>query len=180
MWKGTYEATKAAESRTVLFQGAIEGFTERPIWGHGTGAWAMKEAGVDKRLYPHNIILELLYENGLIGATVLTLFFWLVFVRWRRASKLVQLYELDTEIFQIVQMEFLLFIFAFLQSMKSGDIDSNRPMFVYAGLIVVTSSMVRRIVENIDLSNEFLIMEQPVLSSEAVFDGTVFDSRQCE
>ncbi len=159
MWRSSYDARKSASSRTRLFELTIEESSEHLIFGHGTGAWAVDRGGQDVREYPHNIILELLYEQGLAGVIVLSLFLWLIFRRWRKASKFVHLYKLDIETSQFVHISILLFLFAFIQSMKSGDIDSNRFMFFCAGLVVAVFSQVHRMVEEVSLESELIAQE---------------------
>lgn len=156
VWKSGYHMKEAAYARTEMFIWTARRFPERLILGHGTGAFAIDRGGQDEREYPHNIMLELLYEQGLVGAVIVGLFLWLIFRRWRQASRFVYLYELDIGIFQIVHMAGLLFLFLFTQAMKSGDINDNRFMFFCAGLVVAVFSLVRRTVEEISLENELI------------------------
>lgn len=156
VWKSGYHMKEAAYARTEMFIWTARRFPERLILGHGTGAFAIDRGGQDIREYPHNIMLELLYEQGLVGAVIVGLFLWLIFRRWRQASRFVYLYELDIGIFQIVHMAGLLFLFLFTQAMKSGDINDNRFMFFCAGLVVAVFSLVRRTVEEISLENELI------------------------
>jgi len=154
LWSGSYELGTDVSKRTNLFSWALERFPERPVFGHGTGSFAVGYGGQDVRLYPHNIIIESLYEQGLAGGITLILFVWLIFRRWKHASKLVRLYELDIGIFQIVHTAGLLFLFSFIQAMKSGDLDSNRFMFFQAGMVVAAFGLVYRRVEEISSENE--------------------------
>ncbi|GAG88691.1 unnamed protein product, partial [marine sediment metagenome] len=136
VWKSGYHMKEAAYARTEMFVWAARRSTERPIIGHGTGAFAIDRGGQDIRAYPHNILLESLYEQGLVGAVIVSLFLWLIFRRWRQASRFVYLYELDIGTFQIVHIVGLLFLFLFTQAMKSGDVNDNRFMFFCAGLVI--------------------------------------------
>lgn len=156
VWKSGYHMKEAAYARTEMFIWTVRRFPERPILGHGTGAFAIGRGGQDERAYPHNIILELLYEQGLVGAVIVSLFLWLIFRRWRQASRFVYLYELDIEIFQIVHIAGLLFLFLFTQAIKSFDINGNRLMFFSAGLVIAVFSLVRRMAEEISLENELI------------------------
>lgn len=159
VWRSGYDLKEAFYSRTKRFAWAAERFPERPLLGHGTGAYAVDTGHGDIRTYPHNILLESLYEQGLVGASILSLFLWLILRRWRLASKLVHLYELDIGVFQSVHIAGLLFFFTLTQAMKSGDLDTNRIMFFCAGLVVAASNLVRRTAEEISLEHE-LIPEQ--------------------
>lgn len=154
VWKSGYHVKEALYERTEMFTWTVKRIPERLILGHGTGAFAVDRGGPDVRYYPHNIILESLYEQGLVGAVILSLFLWLIFRRWWQASKLVRLYELDIGIFQAVHIAGLLFLFTLIQAMKSGDIEWNRFMFFCAGLVVAAFSLVRHMAEEISLGGE--------------------------
>jgi O-antigen ligase len=154
LFYGTHEIEPVLSSRTVRWAWTLEHVDENPVFGSGTGAWASDNGYGDTREYPHNIILESLYEEGLVGATVLSLFIFLIFKRWRQASKLISLGEVDTEAFQIIHVVGLLFLLTFLEAMKSGDIEGNRFMFFFAGLVVAVSSLVRHRVEEISSESE--------------------------
>ena len=162
-----YGIGEAARTRTDMVLWATAQFSKHPILGHGTGSFAMDYEGQDKRSYPHNIIIESLYEQGLAGGIILILFLWLIFRRWRLASTLVRLYEMDIEIFQAVHIAGLLFLFSTIQAMKSGDLDGNRFLFFSSGLVVAVLDMVRRRAEEISAENQ----EQ---SEENSFEQTGF------
>jgi len=160
VWKSGYHMKEAAYARTEMFVWTASRFAERPFLGHGTGAFAIDRGGQDIRAYPHNILLESLYEQGLVGAVIVSLFLWLIFRRWRQASRFVYLYELDIGTFQIVHIAGLLFLFLVTQAMKSGDVNGNRFMFFCAGLVIAVFSLVRRMVEEISLENELIAGDQ--------------------
>jgi len=163
LWSGSYELSADVGERTNLFSWALERFPERPVFGHGTGAFAVNWGGQDIRLYPHNILVETLYEQGLVGGIILILFLWLIFKRWRRASKLVNLYGMDMEVYQAVHTAGLLFLFTLLQAMKSGDLDANRATFLCAGLVVTVFRQVYQRVEELSSENESEIDGYPQL-----------------
>jgi hypothetical protein len=58
-----------SNNRMILYGQALEGIANSPVWGNGIGSFQYY-TGV---AYPHNIILELLYEGGLILATPIIL-----------------------------------------------------------------------------------------------------------
>jgi len=156
VWKSGYHMKEAAYARTEMFIWTVRRFPERPILGHGTGAFAIDRGGRDTRIYPHNIILEFLYEQGVVGAVIMSVFLLLIFRRWRQASRFVYLYELDIEVFQIVHIAGLLFLFLFTQAMKSFDINGNRLMFFSAGLVLAVFNLVRRTAEETSLQDEII------------------------
>lgn len=160
--------SEATISRTVPFVWTAKRIPERLIFGHGTGAYAVDTGYEDIRVYPHNILLEALYEQGIVGGIIVVAFLWLIFHRWRLASRLVYLYELDIGLFRTVHIAGLLFLFTFTQAMKSGDLNGNRLMFFCAGLVVAVFTIVRRMVEEAALEHE-LIPEQ-----QQAFEGYEF------
>lgn len=55
--------------------------------GHGTGDYGYFALGHDERAYPHNVLLEVAYENGLIGITFLVAALSYPLVTARRAAQ---------------------------------------------------------------------------------------------
>jgi O-antigen ligase len=155
-----------------LFAWTIERVPERLFLGHGTGAWGFDYSGEDRREAPHNIIMELLYEQGLVGVLLISLFLWVIFVRWRRASKLVYFNGLDMGTFQIVHITGLLFSYTLLQAMGSYDINENRFMFFCAGTVVAAFNCVRHRVEEIYEGTEVVPFQWH--EPEEVYPGAEF------
>ena len=58
-------ADNITNNRIELYKFAWKGFLSSPIWGHGIGAFAVKHGG-----WPHNFILQLLYEGGILLFTL--------------------------------------------------------------------------------------------------------------
>ncbi|MFZ0034819.1 MAG: O-antigen ligase family protein [Sedimentisphaerales bacterium] len=155
MFKGSYELQEAASARTERFVWTATRSFEHPILGHGTGAFVVDRGGEDiGGDYPHNMILELMYEEGLVGVVVGCLFLWFIFRRWRQALKYVNSYGLGIEALQFVHTAGLLFLYALIQAMKSGDLDGNRFMFFCAGFVVAVFNLLRRTIEETSLESE--------------------------
>jgi hypothetical protein len=55
--------------------------------GHGTGDYGYFALGHDERAYPHNVLLEVAYENGLIGLSLLVVALSYPLVTVRRAAQ---------------------------------------------------------------------------------------------
>ncbi|MCK4791199.1 MAG: hypothetical protein KAV87_46130, partial [Desulfobacteraceae bacterium] len=128
------------------------------ILGHGTGAYAVDRNGVDIPDWPHNIILELLYEQGLVGVLLLGLFLWLIFRRWRQAANLSYFCEpsIQVEASHLIHLVGLLFLFNLLQAMKSFDINGNRLVFFSAGLVLAVFSWIRQTAAEAYVEDEFV------------------------
>jgi len=153
-----YETEKLTSVRTEMFRWAWENAKKRLIFGHGTGAYAVDRNGVDTGDWPHNIILELLYEQGLVGVALISLFIWLILWRWRQASKLTYLCEpyMHKEASHILHIAGLLFLFNLLQAMKSFDIVGNRWMFFSAGLVLAAFNCIRQATEEMYVEGELI------------------------
>jgi O-antigen ligase len=121
----------AADSRLSVYKPTLEIFLEHPVAGVGLGKWwdhyrkktmhpgswfATKFKMEKKRdyTYPHNIILEILSELGLIGI----LLFILLFYPYRR-------------LFEIKTGYSLLVILCFLYACTSSDITINSPLMIF-------------------------------------------------
>jgi O-antigen ligase len=175
IWRSSYDTKQASLTRTDLYAWAIERFPERPVLGHGTGAWAVDRENQDITLYPHNIILELLYEQGLVGAALIILFIWFIFRRWRQASRLIYLYEphIHLEIFQLVHIGGLMFLFTLLEAMFSFDINGNRLMFFCAGLVLAVFNWTRRGIGEVYADSELITSDWEQLEGGGFQDAEV-------
>jgi O-antigen ligase len=63
-----HERDYASTTRAEAWIFCCEGAMAAPIAGHGVGSFAMDAWGVDSPVWPHNIVLEMLYELGIPGA----------------------------------------------------------------------------------------------------------------
>lgn len=136
------EGGTSVATRLSLYQAAMELWAKSPIWGIGTGQFGRAVLGEDIRLYPHNIILELGAENGVIGVLVFITMMGVAFAKGficlnsgRGFAKTVAQYLLVVS------------CFALLNAMVSGDINDNRMLFALVGLIAVTPHFQRGVIE---------------------------------
>jgi O-antigen ligase len=124
----------SAAMRLSSYKEAIRLWGNSPIWGIGTGGFAMAVTGsVFVRGYPHNIILELGAENGFLGVLV-----FLVMVGIAFKKGLVCLHTGDKFVRTVSRYLLVVCCFAFLNAMMSGDINDNRILFTLTGLLVAT------------------------------------------
>lgn len=95
------------------------------ILGYGLGSYGIMFAGVDDRSYPHNIILEIWFETGLIGVLAFMPFFINVVYASRR---------------HIIDNPFAWgSFFLFLNFMKSGSLVDLRIFFCFLAIMVLFS-----------------------------------------
>jgi O-antigen ligase len=57
------------------------------VIGHGTGDFGYLDLGKDGRAYPHNVLLEVAYENGLVGLSLLVIAFACPLIALMRAAQ---------------------------------------------------------------------------------------------
>jgi O-antigen ligase len=136
MFAGTYELKEIAYDRTYRFAFVLSHFPRHPFIGRGTGAYAMDHYGIDEPKYPHNIILELLYENGVVGTVVFLALVWAILRRWLVSRQIMRSFGRPPDIEGFVNIVAILVLFTGLQSMKSSDIEGNRFMFFCFGLVL--------------------------------------------
>jgi len=151
-----YEFQNVAYQRTSKFTWVLSRAGKHIFLGNGTGSYAVDWGGQDERDYPHNIILELLYENGLAGVIIFVLFMWLVLKRWRAGKKFVKFYELCPETEGLINIAGLLLFFNILQSLKTYDIDGNRYMFFTCGLVLALYNCIKAECLNISFYDDEL------------------------
>jgi len=123
-------------SRSGIYGMVLGRLDEDVILGHGTGSFAFDFYGVDEKMYPHNILLELQYENGFLGLLVFCCFMLLVFRRWLSARRNAPFVERDDNAEALIYVVGLLILYNLLQAMKSSDLDGNRFLFMLCGLAV--------------------------------------------
>ena len=115
--------------RLNLYDSAIRAITENPIQGLGMGGFSFYHSGVDQRLHPHNILLEISTEIGIMG---LISFLFLIGFCFFYLLKLRKIYK-EQEKYYLITAILALFIFMFLNALVSGDINDNRLFFVWLG-----------------------------------------------
>ncbi len=96
------------------------------LFGHGISSYGYIISGYEIRLYPHNILLEVLIENGFIG----TLFLLSAFIFSILNVNRIKVFNKN---FYVFFMSF--FIFLFTRSLSSGSLDEN---FLIFGLLLIT------------------------------------------
>jgi O-antigen ligase len=124
----------SAQARRLVMDQAWQLFTTSPLVGHGTGSVSAFGAG-QEQVYPHNILLELAAETGLVG---LGLYLTIVsMVLWRLLSRLS-----NASAQQPLWLTLLaLVLFALLNAMVSGDLSDNRDMWLFAGIALAATEI---------------------------------------
>lgn len=92
------------------------------IFGAGTGAGGFLLGGYDERYYPHNVLVEVLYENGIFTTIVILLLF---------GRKLKEGFSLSFFKNRSLRLAFAALIFFVLNAQFSGDLMSNQFSFLF-------------------------------------------------
>jgi O-antigen ligase len=133
LWNGA-NADTSARSRLLVMDVAWRLFMTYPIFGRGVGSVSAFGVGRDL-IYPHNILLELGAETGLVG---LGLFLSLMsMVLWRLLARLH--HEANQE--AIWPILFATLLFTLSNAMVSGDLNDGRDMWMLAGIAIASSEL---------------------------------------
>ena len=116
----------SARTRFWLFEKAWQYWQTSPILGHGMGSFGLLLGWGDVKVYPHNIILEIMVELGLIG---LFIFLGLI-VQSLRGLSLVRIRH-DA----LISVALMLTVNGLLNSFVSYDLPANRVFFAMLGLV---------------------------------------------
>jgi len=117
---------RSASARADLYTDAMNLWIEAPFCGHGIGAWPVLRGVGDSRSYPHNLVLEILVELGLVG---LILFSTLCFFGLKALGSL---RHVRNDPWRLLIL--MLFVNVFLNAMVSGDLPDNRLVLGILGL----------------------------------------------
>lgn len=121
---------RSALSRIRLYLTSLDLVRDNPF-GIGLGGFTMY---VDEHRYPHNIILEIMTELGVVGFLYfLSLIFWslVTYFKTRRLSS--NPYQAVA-----IQYSFVVLIFGLVNAQFSGDITSNE--YVWLGIALMAAS----------------------------------------
>jgi O-antigen ligase len=131
---GSSTPTYTAGRRLTLYRWALEMFAQKPLTGWGLGGWSYYALDRDIPAYPHNLVLEIAAEEGVMGLAALGTLFLTVFLALRRIWR------------SSPDLSFIAPVFAFslLATMTSGDINVNRPLWLWCGVIFALAGIVRR------------------------------------
>lgn len=112
--------------RISMWEEALDDFKENPIFGVGMGN---SVGGIG---FPHNIILEVLAELGILGLLILVPMCYLTI---KKAMAFIKR-EQDKNLNFLMKLSLLLFIYFLVEAMFSGYITNQTRLFMSMGLIV--------------------------------------------
>jgi len=109
-------------------------FAQKPLTGWGLGGWSYYALDRDIPASPHNLVLEIAAEEGVMGLAALGTLLLTVFLALRRIWR------------SSPDLSFIAPVFAFslLATMTSGDINVNRPLWLWCGVIFALAGIAQR------------------------------------
>lgn len=122
-------------ARVEMYEAAISAWSQAPIHGHGIGSFALINLNEDVVHYPHNIMLEIGSELGLVG---LLLFLVLVFISLLRLYRF--RFVTDGALFALL-VGFI--VYWGLNASVTYDMVGNRQLFAFLALIFGSSYFVK-------------------------------------
>lgn len=130
--------------RLWAWSAAVSGFVKRPFMGWGAGGsqtylathrglWGLYGGDLNLK-YPHNVVLQVAAEQGILGFLAMAGFLWFTF----RAVKKI---AVDTNgRLSCLQWIFLFDMFAM---MFSGDLDDNRAIWLWCSICLAVARMIK-------------------------------------
>jgi O-antigen ligase len=115
----------SADKRFTFYRDTAQAIPEHLVLGNGVGSWSVFFYGNDFRAYPHNMVLEITFEEGLLGLGALVAF--LVAVGYAAYRT----YQLCGSQYAVLA---ILILYELIVSMFSGDLDDNRLLWLWAGV----------------------------------------------
>jgi O-antigen ligase len=115
----------SAATRVKFYQAALPAIADRFLLGRGVGSWSTFYYGKDERAYPHNMVTEVLFEEGFLGlaALIYVVFTMYSYLKW-----------LSTQTQSQYSVLGFLILYCFIVAMFSGDLDDNRLIWMWTGL----------------------------------------------
>lgn len=115
-----------SDSRFLYMRDAVTLWLTRPILGHGCGSFPLLVGFRDARLHPHNIVLEIAAEMGLVGLGLFTA------LNVYALKLLGTLQRVRSDPWRMLVL--MLYAGALVNAMVSGDLHDNRSLFLVIGL----------------------------------------------
>lgn len=115
----------SASGRITNYYTALDMILESKLMGMGIGGFLSYTGGSGDRGYPHNIILEITAELGVLGLIIFLLII---------AVGLLRFFNYFNKNFYSTSV-FALFVFFLINSMVSGDLNDNRFLFFSIALL---------------------------------------------
>lgn len=124
-------ASNTVGQRLFLYKNSINAFLSggifETLFGNGGGTIGASLGFAYERVYPHNLLIEILYELGIFGFVLFIsqlLYAILLFLKGKR------------------NWTFFAYIMFFLFSLTSGDLVANNYIFLFYSLFLITNNVI--------------------------------------
>ncbi|MBD3368625.1 MAG: hypothetical protein GF405_10725 [Candidatus Eisenbacteria bacterium] len=108
------------------------------LFGNGTGDFAHFERGIDIRHYPHNVFLEVLYENGAMGLALLV---WFLLWPLVRLGRLPARASVGVPVRRLVPLGLGFFVFTVANAQVTGDVSTNELVPLSCAFVLAVTSL---------------------------------------
>ena len=124
----------SAAFRILAWIKALQEFAGSPLTGIGTGSFHFDTPWGVPMIYPHNLIIEMACELGIIGLIAIS---WFIILSVYYGFKNIKFYHSvnNNEFVQYSITAFSLFVFGFLNAMFTGSIFTNSLVWFGSALI---------------------------------------------
>lgn len=120
--------SKSIQKRLEWFEESWNLTKEKVLLGYGIGSFSYVTSGEDRRGYPHNIFLEIWFENGLLAVSMFIAFlFLIIYLGFFRIHKPYVSTLLGINLYFVLSL------------MKSSSLTDARVFFTFAGMLAATS-----------------------------------------
>lgn len=127
---------EASLVRLTLYKTALKMIAENPLIGTGWASFPLYYYGMDYKVYPHNIFLEVFSELGIFGFIILTSI--LMYAVYYGLIKFKKRYKKFNNIqFSIIGG----FLFFLLNANTSGDITDNKILLTFTALLTISTTI---------------------------------------
>jgi O-antigen ligase len=127
-------ASGTTAERMSFYRAALTAIPDHPLLGRGIGSWSTFYFGNDQRNYPHDLLLEIAFEEGLIGLTAFLALLFLVGI------SISQMLKTSRSHFLVLG---LLVLYCVIVSLFSGDLDDNRVLWLWIGVTLAVCRFVQ-------------------------------------
>lgn len=135
------KAVETLSGRSQVYQYTISTIMRSDFvslfFGHGTGDFAYLMTGKDKMFYPHNVFLEITYENGIIGLLLITSCFFLPVISLLKIRSIA-----SSEEKILICMLFACYIDSVMNAQFTGDLGANFMIGIFGVVIVACAKTV--------------------------------------
>lgn len=124
-----------ASSRLEALKKALDNFINFPILGIGLGGYN----SINPQLkYPHNVVIEILVELGLIGSSIIGTIILILFINYYKYF----IFKVQRN--QVFLFTFYTFLFSFINGLVSGNLVSNEYIFFSVVLFYVSKKILKK------------------------------------